>query len=330
MNLPRRAPRIDTQIENWLEHLKASSYSEESIRSYGTTVRQWHESGQTPMQFLSHLVSEGRSNVTVRARRTGLRAFLAWQVDMGYSRRNQLANSKAPRTDQKQIRPLTIPQVARLLEGCENLYRNTDEAATDRFGRMSADAYRARLAAMVAVQVSSGLRVGELLHLRDSDLKLSKREGVCRGKGRKERPFRIGRPAARAVRRWLEVRDREVADPQVLFCTSNGTAIDPPVYREQLAAACYWDDSLPKVHPHLLRHTFATNAAMAGTPVQDLAQMLGHSNIMTTMRYIHEAQGRRAWDALEERLAPSDEDATLVSTDPQDDGEEDTNGTTSV
>lgn len=323
MNL-RRTPKLDEQIEQWMTAL--SGFSPNSQRSYRTTVKGWADSGLMPLEYLSSLYERGNKHSTVKVRRAILRNFFGWQVSVGYAKTNPLIGSKAPRPDIGAIHALTVDEVAALIRACDAIGRDRGQDVGLNLGRWPVEVYRARLAAMVTLQVSSGLRVSELLSMTDADIRLSDRTGFVRGKGRKERPIRFGRPAKRAIIRWQAMRDeaRGQAPATHLFIGASGMPLDGTTYREQLAEASWWA-GLGRVNPHLLRHTFATQASANGTPVQDLRDMLGHENVITTMRYIHERDRDRSWRDLEKRRDSTDSpDAggTMSSSTTETEGEE--------
>jgi len=294
----RRVPRLDDQIDQWLHGM--AGWSPESLRSYRTTVKGWADSGLMPLEYISSLYERGNKHSTVKVRKSILNTFFNWQVSVGYTKKNPIAGFQVRPADVGAIKALTVEEVGALIRGTMCLGRDRQQDVAQNLGRWPVEAYRARLEAMVSLQVSSGLRVAELLAIRDEDIRLSDRTGFVRGKGRKERPIRFGRPAKRAIIRWQAMRDelRGGAPSQALFVGAGGAPLDPTTYRDQLAEASWWA-GLGRVNPHLLRHTFATNASAAGTPIEDLRDMLGHASITTTMRYVHERDRDRAWRALD-------------------------------
>jgi len=142
--------------------------------------------------------------------------------------------------------------------------------------------------AILLTFLDTGVRLGELIGLDLNDIDL----GNCsirirRGKWGKERHVFVGRGLHRALRKWLDARGVSSASP-ALFITRNGTRID---YRsvgriiERIAKKADLDDV--RVHPHLLRHTFATHYIMNGGDPFSLQRILGHSDIKTTMIYVN-------------------------------------------
>jgi integrase/recombinase XerC len=144
--------------------------------------------------------------------------------------------------------------------------------------------------AMFELLYSSGLRRAELIALDAGDgrLDLKQAEVTVTGKGSKTRTVPIGAKAREAVRAWLEVRN-QLAHPneKALFVGSRGRRISAAVIGARLAA---WGraSGLPeRVHPHMLRHSFATHVLQSSQDLRAVQEMLGHSSISTTQIYTH-------------------------------------------
>lgn len=296
------APSLETQIEQWISDLEAGGWSPHTISSYRTSAEQWVRSGEQPLAFLSSLLEIGRKRSTVNQRRKSLILFCDWRLQRGYIKVNPFGTTRNVREEQRTIPALTKAEAVRLIEGIETMHDENDWGNDgSNLGRWPVSTYRIRLSAMISLQVSSGLRLGELLALKTSDIDLHSRTGMCYGKNSKERPFSFTRSARRYLLRWQDERDRLLPGCEWLFPGSTGKPCSRTAYRRQLENAGWWA-GLGKLYPHLLRHTFATWAAEAGTPVLELRDMLGHTNISTTQKYVHEHDRRRAWRALGTRM----------------------------
>ena len=143
--------------------------------------------------------------------------------------------------------------------------------------------------AMMELLYGAGLRVGELVGLDLDDLSLSERMLRVRGKGRKERLVPFGRAAADAVRAYLPDRAawRSVgaADGDPLFVNQRGGRLSDRSVRRALAAAVERTADLHRLHPHALRHAFATHLLEAGMDLRAIQELLGHSSLATTQVY---------------------------------------------
>ncbi|HSN53337.1 MAG TPA: tyrosine-type recombinase/integrase, partial [Candidatus Sulfomarinibacteraceae bacterium] len=143
--------------------------------------------------------------------------------------------------------------------------------------------------AMMELLYGAGLRVGELVGLDLDDLSLSERMLRVRGKGRKERLVPFGRAAADAVRAYLPDRaawrraGAAAGDP--LFVNQRGGRLSDRSVRRALTAAVERTADLHRLHPHALRHAFATHLLEAGMDLRAIQELLGHSSLATTQIY---------------------------------------------
>jgi integrase/recombinase XerC len=144
--------------------------------------------------------------------------------------------------------------------------------------------------AILELLYAAGLRVSELVGLDWPDVDLSARVLRVMGKGSKERMVPFGRPAAEALRRWLEIWEsvRDAMDGgEPVFLNHQGTRLTDRSVRRVIDR---WVDAAAVargVHPHTLRHTFATHLLENGADLRSVQMMLGHADISTTQIYTH-------------------------------------------
>lgn len=285
MNLKLRKSRPDEYIDEYLAELAATHRSEHTLRSYRGTLQAWKESGLEPRPWVLERSARLKASSANHAR-TVLMVYLNWCVVNGYLDKNPLARTRPAREPKRMTRVLTVEEVARLVEACAHLGKQRVRGEhTQNLGHLPIEAYRARLGAMVAVQVTAGLRVTELSTIPFASVDLQRRTLRVVGKGDKEREVRIGKSAKRKIEDWLD--HRPDAGPY-LFNIESGGPVSPRVYHRQLQEACWWA-GLPPVKPHTLRHTFATHAISSGISLIDVKDMLGHDHISTTMLYVNRA-----------------------------------------
>jgi len=136
---------------------------------------------------------------------------------------------------------------------------------------------------------AAGLRVGELVALDLGDVQLGQRVVRVRGKGRKERLVPFGRPAANALEAYLPERAlwrRGVTDEgEPLFVNQRGGRLSDRSIRRRLDHAVRHTANLNHLHPHALRHAFATHLLEAGMDLRAIQELLGHSSLATTQIY---------------------------------------------
>ncbi len=214
--------------------------------------------------------SQGRALSAVR----GLFRYAVREGVVGASPAHGVKTPKAPKTLPRHLRPGEI----------ENLLDSPDTA--EPLGR--------RDRAILELLYATGLRVGELVSLGWPDLDLSAQVLRVVGKGGKERMVPFGRPAAEALRAWLAdwraVRsgaDRADPEDEPVFLNHRGGRLTARSVRrvvdKHVAAAAVASG----VHPHTLRHTFATHLLEAGADLRSIQELLGHSSLSTTQRYTH-------------------------------------------
>ncbi len=162
-----------------------------------------------------------------------------------------------------------------------------DEAV--RLVEISGDAPLAvRDRALFELAYSSGLRLAELAGLDADRIDLATGEVRVWGKGAKERIVPVGTAALAAIRAWLPVR-AEVpnADPKAMFVGRSGKRITPRAIERRLAAWAVRQGLSRHVHPHMLRHSFASHVLQSSGDLRAVQEMLGHASIASTQVYTH-------------------------------------------
>ena len=180
-------------------------------------------------------------------------------------------NIKGPRQPKRLPKYLTKPDAARLLAAPDG---SSYEDLRDR--------------AMLEILYAAGLRVTELLTLRPESVNLQ--EGWVRvlGKGAKERMVPIHRRARAAVMMYLFDREKRFKTPDAeLFLGRSGRKLSRVQFWRVLRALGVRAGLKTAVHPHLLRHTFATHLLEGGADLRSVQEMLGHSDLSTTQIYTH-------------------------------------------
>jgi integrase/recombinase XerC len=200
-----------------------------------------------------------------------LRTFFRWAARVGEARANPAAAVRTPKAPKKLPRHLRPGEVENLLEA----------VAGD-------DAGALRDRALLELLYATGLRVAELVGLDWSDVDLKGRVLRALGKGGKERMVPFGRPAAEALRAW---RDRRAELPRPdsapLFVNLRGERLTDRSVRRIVDRHVAATATASGVHPHTLRHTFATHLLERGADLRAIQELLGHASLATTQRYTH-------------------------------------------
>jgi integrase/recombinase XerC len=143
--------------------------------------------------------------------------------------------------------------------------------------------------AIVELFYSSGLRLSELTGLNLADLDLRDGLVTVTGKGNKTRTIPVGRLAIEAIQAWLAVRREQLRDPldNALFISQRGQRIHPRSVQARLQQMAAQQSMRRKLHPHMLRHSFASHLLESSSDLRAVQEMLGHANISTTQIYTH-------------------------------------------
>jgi integrase/recombinase XerD len=229
--------------------------------------------------WLAALRARGLAPASVARRAAAARGFFRHLVLLGARPDNPAGDVELPRRRARLPRTLSVGEVARLIDAAAG---TTPRAHRDR--------------ALVELLYGAGLRVSEAVGLERGAVDLDARLVRCVGKGDKERVVPLGREAAEALRRYL-ARGRPYLDRRhrpELFLNAQGGALTRAgafLVVRRLAAKAGLDPA--RVHPHLLRHSFATHLLEGGADLRSVQEMLGHADLGTTELYTHVSDSRR-------------------------------------
>jgi integrase/recombinase XerC len=216
---------------------------------------------------------QGRSGKTLQRRLSATRTFFNYLAREGICSTNPAMEFSAPRSDSRLPATIDTDQVSRLLE-----IDTTDwHALRDR--------------AMLELFYSSGLRLAELVGSNTGDISFDDNSMKVRGKGSKERVLPVGSKAIAAINTWLKIREQlpkgKLEDESALFLSERGKRISPRNVQERVKK---WSVRLGisgRVHPHTLRHSFASHLLESSQDLRAVQELLGHADISTTQIYTH-------------------------------------------
>ncbi len=229
--------------------------------------------GLTPAEvrgWVSALHRRGLSGKSIQRALSALRTFFRYLLRERVVTRNPASGVSAPRSTRRLPRTLTADQATRLV----TLDARDPLATRDR--------------ALLELLYSSGLRLSELVGLDLSELDLS--AGIVRvtGKGRKVRDVPVGAKARDALRQWLTVRASWTGpDEPAVFVTPRGRRLGGRAVQARLQEWAKRQEMGVPVHPHMLRHSFASHVLESSGDLRAVQEMLGHANISTTQIYTH-------------------------------------------
>ncbi len=266
-------------IDRYLDHLRVErGLSDNTRRAYRFTLdglaRHLDDHGTSLLQarriqvraFLFE-AGRGRSSSTLARHVAAIRTFYKWALRLELIEASPVEDLQPPRVGRKLPRFLSRAEATELLD--------TPSTATT---------VSIRDQALLEVLYGAGLRVGEASALDRSDVDLV--QGMVRvrhGKGNKERRVPLGPPAVGAIRAWLAT---SPGDEGPLFTGQRGQRLSPRSMRHVLKKLGD-RTGIANLHPHALRHSFATHLLDAGADLRGIQELLGHASLSTTQRYTH-------------------------------------------
>ena len=229
--------------------------------------------------YVAQLRADGLSAATIARRTAAARTFFRHQQLIGTRTDNPAAGVELPRRTRKLPKTLSPGEAEQLIGAASGV---SPRALRDR--------------ALVELLYGAGLRVSEAVGLEKGGVDLDDRLVRVVGKGGKERVVPVGRQAVEALRRYL-ARGRPYLDRRhrpELFLNAKGGALTRAgafLVLRRLAGAAGLEPG--RVHPHLLRHSFATHLLEGGADLRSVQEMLGHADLSTTELYTHVSDRRR-------------------------------------
>ena len=275
----------DNIFERYLAYLQAErNASVYTVRNYRNDLLEFFDyvrekridtirnvNRQTLRGFLAKLMSDGKAKSSINRKLSAIRSFFRYLVREELLEKNPAANTVGPKLDKRLPSFLTTQEAKRLVEA-PDLSKPTGQ----------------RDRAILELIYASGLRVSELVTLNVNQINLENLEIQVYGKGSKERLVLIGKPAARALRIYIADGREQLLDGKrndALFVNRYGERL--PVRRIQKILSKYSRVIGKRVHPHKLRHTFATHLLDGGADLKVVQELLGHADLSSTQIYTH-------------------------------------------
>ncbi len=231
----------------------------------------------TVRAFLAAMTRQGLSRRSQGRALSAVKSLFRFACLNGSLGANPASSVRTPKQEKTLPRHLRPGEVERLIEA---------PASDNPFGR--------RDRALLELLYATGLRVGELVSLDRQDIDLKARVLRVVGKGGKERMVPFGSVAAKALATWLEdwdaLRSRRpeaVAHAEPVFLNNRGDRLGDRTVRQIVDRHAATAGVPAGVHPHTLRHTFATHLLEEGADLRTIQELLGHSSLATTQRYTH-------------------------------------------
>lgn len=274
-------------MNEFLQYLRyEKNYSSHTVLSYHTDLLQFVDfleisPGQfdpdkiTPQQIQRWILSLSSANISARSlsrKISTLKSFWRFMLVRKYASKNPMLKIVLPKT--KKPLPAFFKE-SEMQEVLSNPYIPENfEAIRDRL--------------ILTVFYTTGIRLSELMNIKDEDIDLAEATLRVIGKRNKERLIPVGKDLCEDVERYILVRDQEVEKlDRYLFLRENGKKMYPKLLYAIVHNSMSEVSSLHKRSPHVLRHTFATGMLNGGADINAVKELLGHSSLAATQVYTH-------------------------------------------
>lgn len=272
------------QLDTFVDHLRHERrLSPHTLAGYQRDLRKfiaWSEqAGLTDLReidsqhirlCLASLHRGGLHSASLQRWLSSLRAFFTFAQRMRWLEANPGAGIRAPKRARRLPKTMDVDQ-------------------TSKFVAVPCDGWLScRDRAMVELFYSSGLRLAELVSLNLADLDLRDGTAIVTGKGDKMRIVPVGREACSALNVWLKQRAPvATAGEAAVFIARRGVRISHRAVQQRLHTLSVRQGTSERVHPHMLRHSFASHLLESSGDLRAVQELLGHANLSTTQIYTH-------------------------------------------
>ncbi len=231
----------------------------------------WRITEQQPIRlYLAASHRQGLSPKSLQRRLSCLRGFYRFRLREGLTASNPAEGVRAPKAERKLPATLDVDQMTHLLA-------IPGDTPLDRRDR-----------AIMELFYAAGLRLAELAGLNVSDVQTSDHWLRVLGKGSKTRQAPMGKMAEQAIQNWLSVRGQLAAlEEPALFVSQRGGRLGRRAIEQRIQQRAIQQGMPRHVHPHMLRHAFASHLLESSTDLRAVQELLGHADISTTQIYTH-------------------------------------------
>ena len=277
------ASPLQPLVDGFLRYLKVErQLSPLTLLNYGRQLTAIITlAGEMNMSSWQQCDAAAVRSITVRSRKAGLgpsslalrlsalRSFFDWCVSQGELKANPAKGITTPKAGRHLPKNIDVDDVNRLLD----IDINDPLAVRDR--------------AMLEVMYGAGLRLSELVNMDCRHIDLTTGEVWVIGKGSKERRVPVGKSAVTWVEHWLDLRELFGPDDDALFLSKQGKRISTRNVQKRFSEWGIKQGLNSHVHPHKLRHSFATHMLESSGDLRGVQELLGHANLSTTQIYTH-------------------------------------------
>jgi len=288
MSIDLFMPDLAGQIELFLDELRRQNASAHTVRNYASDLDQFLIYFALPdkkpptvddidalaiREWLGHLYEQRLTAVSMRRKLAAVRSFFKFLMREGLVEKNVARMVRTPKAPKTLPAVMTAEQTNALVDGVT--------PTADQFERP----YPARDLAIFELLYGCGLRISELVGLNLDDFDFTERWIRVRGKGKKERQVPYAGKASASLDRYLTLRQPVAGSQQALFLNHRGRRLTDRGARGivKFYASMITGDS--SIHPHSLRHAYATHLLSDGADLRAIQELLGHARLSTTQKY---------------------------------------------
>jgi integrase/recombinase XerC len=279
---------LEATIQPFIDFLKFEKrYSEHTIRAYRDDLLQFfhfldHQFGRTVMSeisssfirtWLASLKDENISSRSIRRKISSLKSFFKFQLLKGILKQTPMTGISSPKMGKKL--PVYVEQkdIQNLFSQVE--FPDTWQGQTDKL--------------LLSIFYNTGMRLSELINLREDQLNFGNASVKVLGKGNKERIIPISSQLATEIKTYIQEKKRNLEQPLItyLLLDPKGKKLYPKYAYLTVKKYLGKITTIEKKSPHVLRHTFATHLMNAGADLNSVKELLGHSSLAATQLYTH-------------------------------------------
>jgi len=277
------ASAIDAAVEDYLNHLQQKRLlSQHTVDAYRRDLEHLKpfcaknavvDCAHLQPHHIRMLIAErhrkGSQSKSLQRQLASLRGLFRFLMQQKKMQLNPAVGIRPPKGEKRLPHTLDVDQMSQLLDIRDN------------------DPLSVRDRAILELFYSSGLRLSELLHLQQQNYDRSDNTVRVLGKGSKERIVPVGSAAQQAIAQWLQIRDQFAPQNDTLFVSQRGTALHPSTVQKRFRDWGIRQGIDRGLHPHLLRHSFASHLLESSGDLRGVQELLGHADISTTQIYTH-------------------------------------------
>lgn len=274
-------------IQPFLDYLKFEKrYSKHTVISYETDLVSFFDYivtqyGETPINQLSHifirswlasLKDEGLTAKSINRKISSLKSFFKYQLKTGVIKQTPMAKILAPKNEKRLPNFVADKDIKTLFEHVE--FPDTWQGRTERL--------------LMLLFYNTGMRLSEVINLKDNQVNFYNHSLKVLGKGNKERIVPVSPEILNEIKAYQKERNESISEKgELLLITEKGKPLPPRSVYTSVKKYLSLVTTIEKRSPHVLRHTFATHLTNNGADLNAVKELLGHSSLAATQIYTH-------------------------------------------